>query len=308
MFNIPLSMLIAPNAETNSVKRDYQHIQVKPYASALGAEIFGVDLANLTDEQTQEIKWALADHSVVFFREQDLSIEDQERFSLRFGEFGYDPFVDGINGHPNVLRLVKEADEKTGAVFGGVWHTDWSFQEAPPSYTILVGKDIPPYGGDTLFASLSNAYDSLSPAMKKICESLKLMHSAKKGYDDQMAGVYSAVLENMKVKTGTEDAKSSKLHPLVTVHPESGKKVLFLGGVYSITIQGMHFDESETLLNYLQEKVVQDPLNLCRFHWEKGSVAMWDNRCTQHYPMADYKGMRREMQRTIIAGEPPVGV
>jgi taurine dioxygenase len=300
--------MFSPNAETNAVKRDYQHIEVTPYGAALGAVVTGVDLRNPTEEQMAEIKWAITDHSAIFFRGQDLTPEDQERFTTYFGEFGVDPFVEGIDEHPNVLRLLKEADESTNVVFGGTWHSDWSFQDQPPSYTILFGKDIPPYGGDTLFASLYNAYESLSPTMQGICESLNVVHSAKFGYGDHMADLYEAVLENMDVKTGGEDAYRLKTHPMVTVHPESGKKVLFITGIYSLAIEGMHLHESQLLLETLQTKIVENPLNLCRFRWEPGSMAMWDNRCVQHLPMADYQGQRREMLRTIVSGGVPTGV
>lgn len=298
-------MFSPPNVDTNSLKRDYSHIEVKPYAAAIGAEISGVDLSSTTDAQIEEIKWAMADHSCAFFRGQDLTPEDQERFTLHFGEFGVDPFVDGIEGHPNVLRLLKEAGEATGIVFGGTWHSDWSFQDAPPAYTILYGKDIPPYGGDTLYASLYNAWESLSPTMQRICESLNVVHSAQLGYGDHMKDLYRGGVENMDVKTGGDVANAIKLHPMVTVHPDSGRKVLFITGIYSIGIEGMHGDESMQLFDYLQKKVVEDPLNLCRFRWEPGSLAMWDNRCVQHLPMADYLGQRREMMRTIVAGGEP---
>lgn len=301
-------MFKPPKAATNAIQRNYSHIQVTPYAAAIGAEISGVDLSATTDAQIEEIRQVLVDHSCAFFREQNLTPSHQERFTRHFGEFGVDPFVDGIEGHPNVLRLLKEADEATGFVFGGTWHSDWSFQDKPPAYTILYGKDIPPYGGDTLYASMYNAYDSLSPTMQRICESLNVVHSAMHGYGNKMSGLYKAALENMDVKTGGDVADSLKLHPMVTVHPESGRKALFITGVYSIGIEDMDLDESAHLFEFLQKKIMEDTLNLCRFRWEPGSLAMWDNRCVQHLPMADYQGQRREMYRTIVAGETPRGV
>ena len=295
-------MIIAPNAATNRPSAQYKHIDVRPLTGALGAEIFNVNVTQLSASEIAEIKQALSDHLVIFFRDQELSIEDQETFTLHFGDYGIDPFVPGLEDHPHVLRLIKEADESTGYVFGGAWHSDWSFQAAPPSYTILYGYDIPPYGGDTMFANLYQAYEMLSPEMRRVCESLEVTHSARQGYAPSMAGVHD-FYENMEV-IASEEALNITVHPMVCRHPVTSRKLLFLTGVYSIGIEGMHQDEADTLLNFLK-KQIEHPVNTCRFRWQKGSIAMWDNRCALHLPMGDYHGMRREMYRTTVAGSVP---
>lgn len=295
-------MIIAPTAATNALSRTYQHIEVRPLTGAMGAEIFNVDVTCLSAEQLDEINQALADHLVVFFRDQEMSIEQQEAFTLNFGDYGVDPFVPGMKDHPHVLRLVKEADESTGYVFGGAWHSDWSFQQAPPSYTILYGYDIPPYGGDTLFANLYQAYDMLSPEMQRICQSLQVVHSARHGYAPTMAAVHN-LYENMEV-VASDEALQTQLHPMVCSHPVTGRKLLYVTGAYSIAIAGMHQDESDALLNFIKAQI-EHPINSCRFRWQKGSIAMWDNRCALHLPMGDYHGLRREMYRTTVAGSQP---
>lgn len=296
-------MIIAPSASTNASKHDYKHIEVRPLTGALGAEIFNVKVNDLSPAEITEIKQAQADHGVVFFRDQNISIEEQEAFTLNFGDFGVDPYVPGIEGHPHVLRLVKEADEATGYVFGGAWHSDWSFQEAPPSFTILYGRDIPNYGGDTMFANLYQAYEMLSPEMQRVCESLNVIHSARLGYAPASAGIHS-LYENMEV-IANEDAMDIQVHPMVIKHPVTGKKLLFVTGAYSIGIEGMHQDEADALLNFLKSQI-ENPINTCRFRWEQGSIAMWDNRCALHLPMGDYHGVRREMYRTTVAGAKPI--
>lgn len=295
-------MISAPVAATNQA-RAYKHITVNPYAASLGAEVLDVDVANLSPEQVVEIKQALTDHQVVFFRDQDISVEDQERFTLNFGEYGVDPFVPGLKDHPHVLHLLKEADEATGYVFGGAWHSDWSFQETPPAFTILYGSDIPPYGGDTLFANLYQAYDNLSPTMKQVCEGLQAVHSAERGYGPAMKAVHD-LYENMEV-INSEEALKTYCHPMVRTHPVTGKKALYISESYTVGILGMHMDEANVLLNFLNQQNV-DHMATVRFRWKKGSIAMWDNRCTLHKPMGDYLGVRREMFRTTVAGEKPV--
>jgi alpha-ketoglutarate-dependent taurine dioxygenase len=294
-------MINPPTAATNEA-RHYQHINVLPLTGALGAEVLGIDIRQLSNAQLEEIKQAMADHLVLFFRDQQLSIEDQEKFTRALGDFGKDPYVKGIEGHPHVLRLVKEADEKTPYVFGGAWHSDWSFQETPPAYTILYGKDIPAFGGDTLFVNLYQAYNNLSAPMKTFCEGLNAVHSAQRGYGPAMKSLHQ-LYEHMEV-VASEDAMNTQLHPMVRTHPITENKSLYISETYTVGIAGMHQDEADCLLNFLNRQAV-DPINTCRFRWQPGSVAMWDNRCTLHLPLGDYLGSRREMMRATVAGEKP---
>lgn len=294
-------MLRATTAETNAA-RAYSHIAVSPIAGALGAEISGVDLRALSDESFDEIHTALLDHGVIFFRDQDLSLDDQEAFTVKFGPYGEDPFIEGMEGRPHVLRLVKEADEKSPFVFGGAWHSDWSFFAEPPMATFLYAKDVPPYGGDTLYASMTLAYDLLSDEMKRVLESLTAVHSARRGYGPNARATQDQ-LEHMNIKTG-EEALARQEHPLVRTHPETGRKSLYINPVYTVGIKGMDQEEADAILNFLYAHARHEAFT-CRFRWQVGSLAVWDNRCTMHQPLSDFLGFRREMYRTTAAGDRP---
>jgi taurine dioxygenase len=288
----------------NNAAGDYEHISVRPLAGSLGAEIDGVDVRSLSDAEVAEIRKASLDHLVIFFRDQSLAPADLERFTRTFGDYGDDPFVTGLvdDGHPNVVRVLKEADEKHPFVFGGAWHSDWSFQDAPPSYTILYGKDVPEYGGDTLWANMYLAYESLSDGMKRILDGLEAIHSPERAYGPQ--ALHNELLENMDIPYG-EKAKILKAHPVVRTHRETGRKALFVNPGYTIGLRDMKPDESDPILESLY-RVATNAAFLCRFRWEPGSLAVWDNRCTLHNPISDYHGQRREMYRTTVAGDVPV--
>ena len=284
----------------NNAAREYQHIDVRPYAGALGAEILGIDLRKVDDASFAEIKQASLDHLVIFFRDQELSVGDYEEFTQRFGAFGDDPYLEHEPGQ-QVVRLVKEADEATPFVFGAAWHSDWSFLERPPAYTLLYGTDIPPYGGDTLYANLYLVYEWLSDEMKRICESLVGIHSAERGYGPDAK--HNALVEHMNIRTGV-DALKTQEHPLVRTHPETGRKAIFANPVYTVGLKGLKPQESEPILSTLYA-LADHPVFTCRFRWEPRSLAIWDNRCTWHLPLADYHGLRREALRTTVAGTVP---
>ena len=288
----------------NNAARSYEHISVRPLAGSLGAEIDGVDLRKLSEDEVVEIRQASLDHLVIFFREQALEPADLERFTLTFGEFGDDPFVRGLEdeGHPHVVRVLKEADEKHPFVFGGAWHSDWSFQDAPPAYTILYGKDVPEFGGDTLWANMYLAYESLSEGMKRMLDGLEAIHSPERAYGP--TALHNELLENMDIPYG-DKARVLKAHPVVRAHCETGRKALFINPGYTVGLRDMKPDEAAPILESLY-RVATNPAFLCRFRWEPGSVAVWDNRCTLHNPISDYHGQRREMYRTTVAGNAPV--
>lgn len=280
---------------------DYRHFSIVPATGAIGADVTGIDLTQLGEEGYAELRQALLAHKVLFIRDQSLSVEDLEAVTLRFGEFGREPYVVGMPEHPHVVRVLKEANERTPVVFGGAWHTDWSFQERPPAFTLLYGHDIPPFGGDTLYANLALAYEWLSPKLRAQLETLDAIHSPERAYGAEAK--HNDLMENMAVRYGSHDGEV-RSHPLVTRHPETGKKVLFVNPAYTSGIKGMRPAESQPLLDYLFGIATQ-PAFTCRMRWTQGTLAIWDNRSTWHYPVSDYHGMRREMFRTTVVGDVP---
>lgn len=294
-------MFFATDA-ANNASADYDHIEVRPLTGALGAEIAGVDLADVSEEAFAEIRRASVDHLVVFFRDQDLDLDSFQAFGQRWGAFGDDPFVAGLDSHPNIVKVLKEADEKHPLVFGGAWHSDWSFQQAPPAYTILYGHDVPDHGGDTLWANLYLAAEHLSPGLRATLADLRAVHSPQRAYGAQAS--HNDLVENMQILYG-EAAHQKRSQPILRRHPDSGRTALYVNWGYTEAIDGWWPDESQPLLDHLFE-VATNPVYTCRFRWTPGSMAVWDNRCTLHNPMSDYAGQRREMWRLTIEGEEPI--
>ena len=299
-------MLFATTAANNEA-RSYQRISVRPLTGALGAEIGGpagepLDVTALDDAQWAEVRQASVDHLVLFFRDQSLDLDSFSAFAGRWGPFGDDPFVEGLDSHPNVVRVLKEADEKVPLVFGGAWHSDWSFQEEPPAFTILYGHDVPDHGGDTLWSNQYLAAEHLSPGLKATLAGLRAVHSPQKAYGAQ--ATHNELVENMRIRYG-EDAHLRRAQPILRRHPDSGRTALFVNWGYTECIEGWRPDESAALLGHLYE-VSSHPAYTCRFRWAPGSIAVWDNRCTLHNPIADYAGQRREMWRSTIRGEAPI--
>ena len=284
----------------------FRNISARRIAGGCGAEISGVDLADALDEATVgEIRRAILEHQVIFFRGQDrLDDHGLARFTRLFGDYGYEPFVEGEETSPHVIAVVKEADEKRKANFGGAWHTDWSFQETPPAFTFLHARELPPYGGDTIFASQYLAYETLSPGMRNMLEGLRAIHSARRSYGPQ--GIYAdkSQARSMKIRTG-DDALEEVSHPVVRVHAETGRKALYVNPIYTFRFEGWAMRESEALLAYLCAHAIK-PEFTCRFRWSPGTLAMWDNRAVQHLALNDYDGFRREMRRTTVRGEKPI--
>ena len=286
----------------------YRRIRVEPLAGAIGAEVSGVDLANLDDDTFAEIRRAFAEHLVLCFHEQDISPSDQCAFAARFGPLTRHPLIKTLDEYPYVAPLIRDSDAE-GMNFGGVWHTDTTFMESPPLGTTLYAIDVPPYGGDTVFANLYLAYESLSPGMRELCDRLVLVHSAAGAYDpDRGSADPKKSLINQKGMqyTITEDPKKEMEHPLVCVHPWTGRKLLWVPGAYAIRFKDMTEDDSKPLLQYLHE-VVPQPEFTCRVRYRPGTLSMWDNRCAQHFAVNDYLGVRRVMHRVQIGGTPPVG-
>jgi len=299
-------VLFATTAANNAA-RAHETIAVRPLTGALGAEASAVDggpldVTALSDQQWAEVRQASVDHLVVFFRDQSLDLDAFSDFAARWGPFGDDPFVAGLDSHPHVVRVLKEAEEKVPLVFGGAWHSDWSFQETPPAFTILYGHDVPDHGGDTLWSNLYLAADHLSPGLRATLAGLRAVHSPQKAYGAQ--ATHNELVENMRILYG-EQAHLRRAQPILRRHPDSGRSALFVNWGYTESIEGWRPDESAALLAHLYE-VSQHPAYTCRFRWAPGSIAVWDNRCTLHNPIADYAGQRREMWRITIEGEAPI--
>lgn len=285
---------------TGTLRNDpYRHVAVAPIAGALGAEISRADLTALNDETVAEIRAALLDHGVVFFRDQQLTPASQAAFGRRFGALNRHPYVKPLDGHPDVFRITKEPTDRHH--FGNSWHTDLAYAEHPALATILYGVEVPAAGGDTLFASQSAAYDALSDGMKRLLADLRIVYTTANTYGKDAHRFKVGVAEGMQVRT--VDAQEVA-HPAVRTHPETGRKGLYLSPTHFSRFAGMTADESKPLFEFLAAHATR-PEFTCRFRWRTGSVAMWDNRCTMHYAINDFPNDRRIMHRVTLEGDRP---
>ncbi|HAE49857.1 TauD/TfdA dioxygenase family protein [Tistrella sp.] len=280
------------------------HFNIRPITGALGAEITGIDVATAGAPAIADLRAALIRHQVVVIRGQALDPAALEQVTLRLGSFGHDPYIRPMPGFSNVLRLLKEADERHPDVFAEAWHSDWSFLDTPPAFTLLYGHDVPDWGGDTMFASQIRAFEALSPAMVRLLEPLKGIHSARRAYAPAARSLMADRLPNMDIVV-SESAMATRLHPIIRTHPESGARALYVSPSYTIGIDGFIDQEAQALLGYLFQISV-DPRFTCRVRWEQGSLTIWDNRSVMHLPIGDYHGARREMYRTTVAGTEPM--
>ena len=283
---------------------DYRTIEVTPQPTGFGAEIAGLDLSRpLPREVLAEVKAAWAAHGVVAFPDQPLSLEAQEAFTGQMGGFGVDPYIKPMAGHPNVLELRREPDEKA-TNFGAGWHSDWSFQETPPAATILHSKVVPPVGGDTLFVDAARAYDALSPAMQRMLAPLQAIHSARQSYGTKGVFAKDTAKRTMEIIV-SEEADAALTHPLVRTHPVTGRKALFVSPVYTVGIEDLTPEEAKAILGFLFAHLTQDQF-IYRHHWREQMLLMWDNRCTMHFAEGGYDGHLRLMHRTTVKGDAPV--
>lgn len=280
--------------------RDNQ-IVVLPMSGAIGAEIAGVDLSEaLSEHGFATLHRAFLQHQVLFFRDQHLTPDTQKAFARRFGTLYVHPYAKGLDGHPEVLPVVREAGDR-GRNFGGLWHSDLTFEPEPVMGSVLAAREVPDHAGDTMFASGFAAYEALSDGLKRQLERLNAVHSANAAYSDgDLAG-------NSRMGLKAAAPATEAVHPVVRVHPESGRRALFLNRLNTQRFEGWTAAESAPLLDYLCNHATR-PEFTCRFRWRAGSVAFWDNRCTQHIALNDYAGQRREMHRVTIRGDQPRGV
>ena len=274
-------------------------MNIRPIAGALGAVISGVDLSlGLSTALAADIRQVFLQHKVIFLRQQKLTPQQFLDFAKAMGEPIEYPFVKGLEGFPHIIEVKKLEHEK--ANFGGIWHSDTTYLEAPPMGSMLLSLEVPPYGGDTMFANQCLAYEALSATMKKLLDGLVGISSSAK------ADV-SKTREDRIKSDGKDAAPKSYLaeHPVVRTHPETGQKALFVNVAHTAGIQGMSDEESAPLLQFLFQHQIK-PEFTCRFAWEPNAIAFWDNRCAQHNPVNDYHGFRRVMHRITLQGDRPV--
>ena len=275
-------------------------IEVRPIAGSIGAEIHNVDVSQDLDEATiGDIRKALLDHCVIFFRDQKLDTERHKVFTRRFGKIFIHPNYKGMQADPEIVQITREPGDKR--IVGEDWHADTTMMPEPPMGAILYAIEVPPYGGDTLFANQYQAYEALSDGMKRMLSGLRAMHSDRKVAGPQ-ANRNSQ--RSTKVREDADWRETVSAHPVVVKHPETRRKLLYVNRSYTQGFEGMTEDESRPLLDYLLEHGHR-PEFTCRFRWETGSLAFWDNRCAMHNAINDYHGHRRVMHRITLGGDKP---
>ncbi|MFT7130454.1 MAG: taurine dioxygenase [Gammaproteobacteria bacterium] len=280
----------------NKLRESFMFI-VKPVAGSLGAEISGIDLAGvITDPMYTEINRLLVEYGVIFFRDQNISHMRQKELAMSFGPLQSHPAYDTIEGFPEIT-ILESTPEKPSKI--EKWHTDMTFREHPPMGTVLLSKIIPEKGGDTLWSCMSTAYLGLSNAMQDMLEGLTAIHDFRHGFRESLAEaggqrrLAQAIADNPPVE-----------HPVIRTHPESGKKVIYVNSLFTTHIVGLPSKESEVLLQFLFDHVTT-PEYTCRFSWQANSIAIWDNRSTQHKPVNDYFPAYRRLERITIDGDTP---
>lgn len=271
-------------------------LEVRPVSGGVGVEIANVDLAgDLSNSDFAAIRDAFIEHGLIFFREQNMSPDEHIAFAERWGEININRFFPRVEGYDQIAAVVKEKDQLGN--IGGGWHTDHSYDHIPAMGSILLARETPPIGGDTLFACMYKAYNSLSEGLKKTLEGMKAVHSSRHIFGDQ-----SEYREAMKDRlSNPEQATQDAVHPVIITHPESGKKALYVNPAFTLHFEGWTAAESKPLLDYLYQHASLME-HTTRFNWAPGSIAFWDNRCTWHYALNDYHGERREMHRITIEG------
>jgi taurine dioxygenase len=275
-------------------------MKVEPLAGALGAEISGVDLSkDLNDAVASEIRRAWLEHLVIFFRDQDLPPARFLAFARRFGEPIEYPFVKGLDEFPVIIPVLKLEHEKIN--FGGIWHSDTTYLDVPPMASMLVAREVPAAGGDTEFANMYLAYETLSAGMRRLLDGLVAVNSSA-------AADVSRTREDRIKDSARADARKEyeAAHPVVRVHPETGRRALYVNVAHTVRFEGMTAEESAPILKFLYAHQTRPELT-CRFRWRPGSLAFWDNRCAQHNAINDYQGHKRLLHRITLAGDKPTG-
>ena len=277
--------------------------RVEPVAGALGAQIHGVDLAlPLSGETLQAVRDALHEYLVIFFRDQDLTAEQHRAFARRLGPLESHPYVAGLAEHPDIIEIVKEPEETHN--FGSGWHADLTFLEQPPGGAVLYARAMPPVGGDTMFANMVLAYETLSHGMRRMLEGLSARHASGE------PELYASEFRGMRERGATDAIE--QVHPVVRTHPVTGRKAIFVNPVFTRRFETMTMEESAPVLRYLHEHATRPEFTF-RFRWSPGTLLIWDNRVVLHNALNDDfgaarsgTGFRRVLHRATLAGERPM--
>lgn len=273
--------------------KDYERIRVEPLTGTIGAEVSNVDLRELDDELIAELSDAWLAHKVLFFRDQELDHAQHVAYGRAFGELEVHPFIPHVEGHPEIIVLESTAEKFQAAEF---WHSDVTFRACPPLGSVLMGRVIPAYGGDTCWADMELAYETLPDDVKEQIEGRYAIHSYVKAFGGAMAPE--------RLEQARQEFPDQK-HPIVRTHPVTGRRSLYVNQPFTLTIDGMTPEESRPLRRRLTEQAAV-PQFQCRFRWRPGSIAQWDNRCTQHYAVPDHGGHHRRVERVTLIGDRPV--
>ena len=281
----------------------YKLIDVIPLSGALGAEVHGVDLADkLSGDLLDEIRQACVENLVIFFRNQALSPEQHMAFGRHFGALHTNSFFPTVQGYKQI-QLVAKGETDTRNI-GDVWHSDVPYEASPPLGSVLYCHEAPPFGGDTMFANMYLAYETLSASLRSTLRQLRAVNSGKVAFGKR--NISSEMTEANKSMrfTYSQDAEQEAIHPVVRTHPETGRDALYINKVHTMKFEGWTEQESKPLLDFLHTHQAR-PEFTCRFNWQPGSLAFWDNRCTHHNAINDYQGYRRLMHRITVLGDQP---
>ena len=281
-------------------------MKVTPLAPSMGAEITEIDLAKHFDTSANridgavmaDIKAAWLEHQLIVIRRQNITPEQQLRFAESLGDPDIYPFLQGLDGFPMITEVLKKETETVN--FGGVWHSDTTYQLCPPMATVLYAKELPSIGGDTLFSNQCAAYEQLSEGLKRTIRQLRGVNIAGK---KQVSATRSERLK--EAGSGVNAEQMSGIHPVIRTHPETGRKSLFVNPAHTVSFDGWTEQESAGLMAFLFAHQIA-PEFQCRLSWQVGDIAIWDNRCTLHYPLNDYHGHRRLLHRITLKGDQPV--
>ena len=271
-------------------------INVKPLSGYVGVEIDGINLKKISEEQFVEIKMAFGEYGVIFFRNQSLLPQEEITFAEYWGKININRFFTNLEGYPKIALVSKEPDQKKN--IGGSWHTDHTYDLEPAMGSILFAHQVPKNGGDTMFSSMYAAYESLSDGLKDTLKNLYGIHSSRHVFGKSRAERNDDTVGRI---INSDQANQDAIHPVIITHPETGRKALFVNPTFTLGFQGWSDEESKSLLQYLYSHATK-PEFTCRFKWEEGSIAFWDNRSTWHLAVNDYHGERRLMHRITIDG------